>query len=73
MITYLNKVLPSAVMGMLVIYCLKNVSITAFPFGLPELISIILVVILYLWKRNTLISILFGTLCYMIIMQNITI
>ena len=68
-ITYLSNVLPCAVMGMLVIYCLKNVSLVTFPFALPELISIILVVILYVYKRNTLLSILSGTVCYMIIVQ----
>ena len=68
-ITSLSNVLPCAVMGMLVIYCLKNVSLVTFPFALPELISIFLVVILYIYKRNTLLSILSGTICYMIIVQ----
>lgn len=68
-ITYLSNVLPCAVMGMLVVYCLKNISLVTFPFALPELISIILVVILYVYKRNTLLSILSGTVCYMIIVQ----
>lgn len=70
-VTYLSNVLPCAVMGMLVIYCLKNVSLVAFPFGIPEIISIFLVVVLYVWKRNTLISILSGTICYMILIQGI--
>lgn len=68
-ITYLSNVLPCAVMGMLVVYCLKSVSLVTFPFALPELISIVLVVVLYVYKRNSLLSILSGTVCYMIIVQ----
>ena len=68
-ITALGKSLPGAVMGMLIIYCLKNVSLTASPHGLPELISIALVVLSYLWKRSTLLSVLAGTLCYMLLIQ----
>lgn len=68
-ITYLSNVLPCAVMGMLVVYCLKSVSLVTFPFALPELISIVLVVILYVYKRSSLLSILSGTVCYMIIVQ----
>lgn len=68
-ITYLGQVLPCAIMGMLVVYCLKSVSLISFPFGLPELIPNILVVGLYVWKRNTLISIGAGTVCYMLLIQ----
>lgn len=68
-IQYLGKVLPSAVFGLLVIYCLKNVSVFAGSRGIPELISIILVVILHLWKRQMLISIAGGTICYMLLVQ----
>ncbi|MBD5501953.1 MAG: branched-chain amino acid transporter AzlD [Lachnospiraceae bacterium] len=68
-IVYLGKVLPSAIIGMLVIYCLKDVDVTAAPFGLPELIATITVVMLQYWKRNSLISILSGTIIYMILMQ----
>lgn len=56
-------------MGMLVVYCLKNVNVLSFPYGLPELVSIICVVALHLWKRNTLLSILIGTVCYMSLIQ----
>lgn len=70
-ITYLGKYLPSSVIAMLIIYCLKNVNITAYPFGLPELAGIISVVFLHLWKRNNLISIIGGTVIYMIIVQAI--
>ena len=68
-ISYLGTILPYAIMGMLVIFCLKNVSILAAPHGIPELISGALVVVLHVWKRNTLISIVAGTVCYMLLIQ----
>lgn len=68
-ISYLGKVLPPAIIGMLVIYCLKDVTPTASPYGIPELIAAACVVILQVWKRNSLISILTGTVIYMILIQ----
>ena len=68
-IIYLGRVLPYAIMGMLVVYCLKGESLTTFPFGLPELIASVTVVLLQLWKRNTLISVGVGTVCYMLLVQ----
>jgi len=68
-ITYLGKVLPYSIMAMLVVYCLKGISFLKAPFGLPELISVALVAILHVWKRNTLLSIICGTLCYMLLIQ----
>lgn len=68
-IQYLGKVLPAAVFGLLIIYCLKNVSIFAGNHGIPELISIALVVMLHLWKRQMLLSIAGGTICYMLLIQ----
>lgn len=68
-IQYLGKVLPSAVFGMLVIYCLKNVSIFAGSHGIPELIAIAAVVVLHLWKKQMLLSIAGGTVCYMLLVQ----
>ena len=68
-ITYLGKVLPPAIIGMLVIYCLKDVSLLAKPFGIPELIAAACVVGLQVWKRNSLISILTGTVLYMVLVQ----
>ena len=69
-IDYLADVLPYAIMGMLVVYCLKNVSLITAPHGLPELIACILVVlILHSWKRNTLLSIIAGTAVYMFLVQ----
>ena len=68
-IQYLGKVLPAAVFGLLVVYCLKNVSIFSGSHGLPELISIAAVVVLHLWKRQMLLSIAGGTVCYMLLVQ----
>ena len=68
-ITYISSVLPYAIMGMLVVYCLKDVSITAPPHGIPELISGAIVVGLHLWKGNTLVSIVTGTVVYMLLIQ----
>ena len=68
-ITYISSVLPYAIMGMLVVYCLKDVSITAAPHGIPELIAVAAVVGLHLWKRNTLLSIVTGTVVYMMLIQ----
>ncbi|MBQ8315498.1 MAG: branched-chain amino acid transporter permease [Lachnospiraceae bacterium] len=68
-IRYLGKALPAAIFGMLVVYCLKNVDVTAGTHGLPELISVVRVAGLHLWKRNMLLSIGGGTVCYMLLMQ----
>lgn len=68
-IMYLGKVLPFAIIGMLVVYCFKNVSVVSAPFGIPELIALIVIVILHVWKRNTLVSIGCGTLLYMFLVQ----
>ena len=68
-IQYLGKVLPAAVFGMLVVYCLKNVNILTGSHGLPEAIAIAVVVALHLWKRQMLLSIAGGTVCYMLLMQ----
>jgi len=68
-VKYLGLALPPASFGMIVVYCLKNVSILSGSHGLPELISLVLVVALHLWKRQTLISIAAGTVCYMLLVQ----
>ena len=68
-IVYLGKVLPCAIMGMLVVYCLKDVTLTAAPFGIPEAIGCMVVALLHIWKRNTLLSIGAGTVCYMLLVQ----
>ena len=68
-IAYLGKVLPFSIMGMLVVYCLKDIRFTAAPFGIPEAIGCAVVALLHLWKRNTLLSIGAGTVCYMLLVQ----
>ena len=68
-IEYLGTVLPCAIMGMLVVYCLKDMSFLSSPFGLPELISCVVVAALHVWKRNSLLSIGGGTVCYMLLVQ----
>ena len=68
-IKYLGRVLPCAIMATLVVYCLKNISVFNGNHGLPELFSVLLVVFLHVWKKNTLLSIGAGTLCYMILIQ----
>lgn len=68
-IQYLGKVLPAAVFGLLVVYCLRNINIFTGSHGLPELISIIIVISLHLWKRQMLLSIAGGTICYMLLVQ----
>lgn len=68
-ITYLGKVLPYSVMAMLVVYCLKGITFSKAPFGFPEVISVGVVAALHIWKRNTLFSIICGTICYMVLIQ----
>ena len=68
-VTYLGKVLPFAIMGMLVVYCLKDVDFLAKPFGAPELIGIAITAGLHIWRRNSLLSIGVGTVSYMLLVQ----
>jgi len=68
-IQYLGKVLPSAVIGLLVIYCFKNVNILSGSHGIPELIGVAVVAMLHVWRRNMLLSIAGGTIVYMILVQ----
>lgn len=70
-IEYLGEVLPPAIMGALIIYCLKNTSFLINPYGIPELLAIGVVIIVHLWKKNILLSIAGGTFLYMILIQNI--
>lgn len=69
MINYLGKVLPHAIMAMLVVYCLKNVSLKSTLSFLPELIASVATAGLYVWKKNTLLSIGLGTVLYMVLVQ----
>ena len=68
-VSYLGKVLPPAIIGMLVVYCLKDVTPAEYPFGLPELIAAACVVGIQVWKRNPLASILGGTVIYMVLIR----
>lgn len=68
-VQYLGKVLTPAVIGMLVVYCLKDTQVIAAPHGIPELISVAVVAVLHVWKRNNLLSIGVGTVLYMILIQ----
>jgi len=68
-VQYLGKVLTPAVIGMLVVYCLKGTSVLAYPYGIPELIAVFVVVGLHVWKRNNLLSIGVGTVLYMVLIQ----
>ena len=69
LVTYLGKVLPFAIMGMLVVYCLKDVNFLAKPFGTPEIIGIAVTAGLHIWRRNSLLSIGVGTVTYMLLVQ----
>jgi len=68
-IVYLGKVLPYAIMGMLVVFCLKSVNFKLNPHGIPEAISILLIVLMHWWKRNTMLSILLGTISYVLLVN----
>ena len=68
-VVYLAGVLPCAIMAMLVVYCLRNVDVLLFAYGLPELIAIAVTISLHLWKRQMLLSIAGGTVCYMLLVQ----
>ena len=70
-IVYLGRVLPYAIMGMLVVYCLKGVGFASASGFMPELTALIVVFILHKWKHNTLLSIVSGTVCYMFLVQKI--
>ena len=66
---YLGFALPCSVFGMLLVYCLKDTVVTSFPFALPEVLGLAVTSAIYLWKKNTLISIAAGTVFYMFLIQ----
>ena len=68
-ILYLGEVLPSAALGMLVVYCLRDLELTVAPYGLWELLACLAVVLAQIWKRNTIFSILAGTVLYMLLLR----
>lgn len=71
MVRYLGNVLPAAIMVILVGYCLRNIDLTAFPFGLAEIVSVLLVILVQYFRKNTILSILVGTACYMILIRTV--
>ncbi len=70
-VQYLGDVLPGAVMGLLVVYSLKDLTITSYPYGIPEAIALGVLVILHVYKRNLLLSIAVGTILYMVLVQTV--
>lgn len=68
-VTYLGAVLPYAIMGLLLVYCLRSTTVLVSPHGIPEAIAVALTAGLQLWKKITLLSILCGTICYMFLVQ----
>ena len=70
-ILYLGKVVPYTAMGLLIVYCLKDVSIVEGTHALPEIISLAAVSVSYLWKRNTILSVVLGTILYMVLVQHV--
>ena len=70
-ILYLGRVVPYTAMGLLIVYCLRDTPILEAPHGLPELISLAVVTASYLWKRNTILSVVIGTALYMFLVQSV--
>lgn len=68
-VAYLGRVLPAAMMGLLVVYCLRSVDLLSGSHGLPEAIAVAVIAVLHLWKRNVLLSIAGGTAVYMLLVQ----
>ncbi len=68
-VMYLGDVLPYSIIAMLVVYCLKNVDVLSGSHGIPEAVSVLLVILLHKWRHNTLLSILVGTICYMLLIR----
>ena len=68
-ISYLGKALPAAIFAVLVVYCLKNVNVLSYSFGIPELVAIAVTAGLHFWRRQMLFSIAGGTVCYMLLIQ----
>ncbi len=68
-ISYLGKVLPQAIIALLVVYCLRDISIMTRPHGVPELLAGVSVIMMQAWKRNAVISILLGTVLYMLLIR----
>ena len=70
-VQYLGTVLPASIMMILVVYCLRNIDFSSFPFGAAELVSLALVIELQAWRKNNFLSILAGTACYMLLTRTL--
>lgn len=70
-VQYLGKVLPSAIMVILVFYCIRNINLMQYPYGLAEIISCIAVILTQIWIKNMYLSIIVGTACYMVLIRTI--
>lgn len=70
-VQFLGRTLPFATIGLLVVYCLREIAPAVYPYALPELITAAVVVLLHIWRRNTLLSIGIGTLLYMVLVQQV--
>ncbi|MBR3377177.1 MAG: AzlD domain-containing protein [Mogibacterium sp.] len=70
-ILYLGRVVPYTAMGFLIVYCLRDMPVLEAPHGLPEPISLAVVTMTYLWKRNTILSVVIGTALYMFLVQSV--
>ena len=70
-VVYLGNMLPASIMIILVVYCLRNIDFSAFPFGLAEFLSVALVIVVQYLKKNSLLSIMLGTACYMLLIRTI--
>ena len=70
-VRYLGNALPAAIFGLLVVYCLKNVTLLTGNHALPEALALLCLAVLHLWRRNTLLSIAGGTVCYMLLVQTV--
>jgi branched-subunit amino acid transport protein AzlD len=68
-LVYLGKILPPAIMAVLVVYCMKDISGDFYQYGLPELVAAVVVAGSYKWKHNTLLSIMAGTACNMALLH----
>lgn len=68
-IEYLGRALPGAVFGMLLVYCLKDMDFSSYPYGFSEILAVAFTAILYKWRKNTLLAIGGGTLFYMALVQ----
>ncbi len=71
LVLYLGRVVPFTAMGLLIVYCLKDVSVLQDPHALPEVIALAAVTVTYLWKKNPIFSVVMGTVLYMFLVQKV--